>query len=302
MLAQTVDPLAWQPHAEVWLLVLAVVAMGLYVSRVIAPKVVLPDGEVAISTGRKVAFWLGVLTLWVSSDWPLHDIAEQSLYSMHMVQHLLLTYVMPPLFLMAIPPWLARLAIPDGGNGYRWLKRLASPVVAGILFNALTIFTHWTWIVNTAVTVGPFHYFVHLVLVASAFLMWTPVCGPWEELRLSTIGAAVYLFLMSVLPTIPGAWISLSETPVYEVYDHEPRLWGMSVLEDQQTAGLIMKIAGGTYLWVIITYLFFRQGLKHERHEREERPVVTEAQAARMREEAAAAAAARRRQVSQPTR
>ena len=52
--------------------------------------------------------------MWAVTDWPMHDIAEERLYWIHMVQHLVLTVVVPPLLLLAVPTWLARLIIGDG--------------------------------------------------------------------------------------------------------------------------------------------------------------------------------------------
>lgn len=254
-------------HTEVWLLVALVIAMGVYAVRVIGPKVV-PEGEPIVTRRQKGWFVAGVLTLWVASDYPLHDLSEQYLYSLHMVQHMLLTFVMAPMFWLAMPEWLARLLVPADGKGYRLLKRLASPIAAGLIFNALVALTHWSVIVNTSVQVGPFHYLVHLVVVASALLMWVPVCGPWPELRLSPMGQCIYLFMMSVLPTIPGAWLSLAGAPLYEVYDRPVRLWGVSVIDDQAMAGLFMKVIGGAYLWGVIIVIFFSWGLAEQKQSR----------------------------------
>ena len=52
---------------------------------------------------------------------------------------------------------------------------------------------------------------------------------------------------------------------MYQAYDIPQRMWGLSVTSDQQAAGLIMKLAGGTYLWTIITVIFFRWAQIHER-------------------------------------
>jgi putative membrane protein len=251
------DPIwRWQPHPDVWLLVAAVVALRVYAGRVVGPKVV-PEGTPPFRTRETVAFVAAVAVLWVSSDWPLHDIAEQRLYSAHMLQHLLLTMVMPPLFWLATPEWLARLVVRDGGRGHLVLSRLAKPVPALLIFNFLNLLTHWQWMVTTAVQNGPFHFTVHAVMVVAAFVMWIPVCGPWQEYRLSMPGQMVYLFLMSVFPTLPAAWLANSDSVVYSVYDHLPRLWGISALDDQIAAGMIMKLVEVAYLWVIITTIFF---------------------------------------------
>jgi putative membrane protein len=129
--------------------------------------------------------------------------------------------------------------------------------------------------VNTSVRVGPFHYFVHVSLVLFAFLMWMPVCGPVPELRLTLPVQMGYIFLMSVIPTIPSAFLIVAENPIYRAYDGPFRMWGISVIQDQQAAGLIMKLGGGFYLWTIITVLFFKWSARHLEAERQSR-VVTE--------------------------
>jgi putative membrane protein len=249
-------------HFEVWVLVAAVVGLGFYATRVVGPRAV--RGAEPITTGSQRAFFAaGVAVLWLASDWPVHDIAEQHLYWVHMVQHLLLTLVMPALFLLSIPTWLARLVIGHGRLRV-WVRRLGKPVVAGVAFNAAVVFSHWPAVVNASVASGPAHYAVHLLVVGCAFAMWMPVCGPLPELRMSLPGQMVYLFLMSVIPTVPGAWLTFAEGAVYSAYDIPQRLWGIDVTADQQAAGLIMKLAGGTYLWTIITYLFFTWASRHE--------------------------------------
>jgi putative membrane protein len=269
-LAVEAEPWRWQAHVEVWMVVAGVVALGGYVARVIAPKVPVTlrgDGP-AVTGAHKAWFALGVGVLWLSADWPLHDLAEQHLYVLHMVQHLLLTLVVPPVFWLATPPWLARLVVPPGSRVAAVLGRVARPVPAAVVFNALVVATHWTGVVNTSVASAPVHYLVHLVLVASAFLMWIPVCGPWPELRLGPAGTCVYLFTQSIIPTVPGAWLTMAGSPVYAAYDHLPRLWGISAVTDQQYAGLFMKLGGGAYLWGLIIVVFFRWALAQERDDR----------------------------------
>ena len=255
--AAAADAWRWQPHPEVWLLVLGVVGLSLYVTRVIGPKVV-PEGQPVLTRFQRANLAAGVLTLWVASDWPLHDLGEEYLFSLHMTQHLLLSYVMPVFFLLATPPWLARLVVPDGSGAYRWLRRFSRPLVAGLLFNAVVVFTHWPALVNEAVTNGPMHYAVHILVVATAVLMWMPVLGPFAEWRMASPLAVGYLFAMSLLPTVPASWLIFAEGSVYNVYDTAFRLWGVSVTSDQQTAGLIMKLVGGFYLWTVMAVIFFR--------------------------------------------
>ena len=251
------DAWRWQPHPEVWFLVLGVIALSLYVTRVIGPKAV-PAGQPILTRFQKINLVAGIATLWIASDWPLHDLGEEYLFSLHMVQHLLLSYVMPVFFLLATPQWLARLVVPEGSASYRWLHRFSRPIVAGLLFNGVVIFTHWPKLVNAVVLNGPAHYAIHVLVVASAVLMWMPVYGPFDEWRMSSPSAMVYLFAMSLLPTVPASWLIFADGSVYDVYDTPFRLWNVSVTSDQQAAGVVMKLVGGSYLWLHIFGIFFR--------------------------------------------
>jgi putative membrane protein len=253
----TADPLAFQWHPEVWLLVSFLTVAYVYMVRVIGPKAV-PAGHPVVSRANIVTFVAAMLTLWIASDWPLHDISEEYLYSAHMVQHMMLSYFLPPLALMATPTWLARVLLGDGAV-YKIVRWFAHPVVAGVLFNGAVMILHIPMLVNESVQNGPLHYLLHVMVVTTALLMWTPVCGPVPEFRIGVAGAMIYLFLQSVVPTVPAAWLTFAEGVVYDAYDTPVRLWGIDVISDQQLAGAIMKTAGGLFLWAIVIYLFFKR-------------------------------------------
>jgi putative membrane protein len=246
----------WQPHPEVWLLVVGVLALTWYAVRVVGPKVVEP-GQPVVTRSQLTWLGLGVVLLWFASDWPMHDIAEEYLFSAHMTQHMVLTYMVAPVFLLATPEWLARLVL---GRGLvkRAFFTLARPIPAALLFNGLLLLTHWSGVVNASVGNGLLHYVVHTGLVVTAFLLWTPVCGPLPELRISYPAQMAYLFVTSIIPTVPAGWLTFAEGAVYSAYDIPQRLWGIDVTEDQQFAGLIMKLVGGGFLWLIITVRFFQ--------------------------------------------
>jgi len=259
MLAQVPDPDPWrfQWHPEVWVLVGFLTIAYIYMVRVIGPRAVGPD-KPAVSRGNIAAFIGAMLMLWVASDWPLHDISEEYLYSAHMLQHMMLSFFVPPLVLLATPTWLLRVLV-GNGRAYQVLVFLTKPVVAAVAFNAVVIISHIPAVVNASVENGPLHYSLHFLVVMLSLLMWMPVVGPFPELQLTPIGKAVYLFLQSLVPTIPAAWLTFAEGSVYDVYDHPVRVWGTSVIADQQMAGAIMKIGGGVFLWTIIVFLFFKR-------------------------------------------
>jgi len=246
----------YQPHPEVWLLLVGIAALATYALRVVGPRAVRPD-EVIVSRAQAGWFVAAMLTLWFASDWPVHDIGEEYLYSVHMWQHLLLSYVVPPMFLLATPAWLARLVIGSGAV-YRIVRFLSRPVQATLLFNAVVVASHWPLVVNNAVSSSWLHYVTHVFVVGSAFVMWLPVASPLPELRYSLGAQMPYLFLQSIVPTVPVGFMVFAENAVYRSYDISTRVWGLSVEDDQQLAGAIMKVVGGTYLWVIIGILFIR--------------------------------------------
>lgn len=252
----------WQPHPEVWLLVGGLFVAWRYALRAIGPRAVLPDEPVS-TRGQRAWMATALVVLWLSSDWPVHDLAEEHLYSVHMSQHLLLTLVFPPLVLLGTPTWLARLVV-GSGRAYavlRWLTRL---IPATLLFNAYVILSHWPVIVDAAVASAPVHYGIHVVAVATAMLVWIPVCGPLPELRFSLPVQMAHLFLQSIVPTVPAGWLIFADRVVYDVYGYAGRIWGLTSVEDQQVAAAIMKIVGGTYLWLVIGVLFFRFAARHE--------------------------------------
>lgn len=260
-----IDVWRWVPHPEVWVLVGGLVLLYGYAGRVIGPKAV-PAGEPPVTTVQRRWFALGIGLLWVAADWPVHDIGEEYLYSVHMVQHTLLTLVVPPVMLLATPEWLARLVI-GRGRVEAVVRRFARPVPAALAFNALALLSHWQVVVNNASSNGLFHYGMHSALVTTAVLFWIPVCGPFPELRISPPSQMIYLFVASIVPTVPGAWLTFAEGAVYSVYDIPDRLWGISVTSDQQIAGLVMKLGAGSFLWLLITIIFFRWASQHDRRD-----------------------------------
>ena len=92
----------------------------------------------------------------------------------------------------------------------------------------------------------------------------------------------IYLFLQSVVPTVPAAWLTFAEGAVYRPYGEQPvRVWGLSVTDDQQLAGAIMKTGGSIFLWTIIVIIWFKRFSSNyrEEHDYHRRPVVTAAAA-----------------------
>jgi putative membrane protein len=278
VIARPTDIWVFHAHPEVWVLVGGLAACYVYAVRSIGPRAVAP-GERVVTRRQWAWFACGLLLLWAASDWPLHDLSEGYLYSAHMVQHMALGYFVPPMLLLATPEWLARLVVGDG-RAYRVVGWLSKPVVAGVAFNAVVMITHIPGLVNAAVEPGRanglLHYGLHFGLVLTSLLMWMPICGPLPERRISVGGKMIYLFAQSIVPTVPAGWLTFAEGAVYKAYDVTPRVWGLSVTEDQQLAGVIMKVGGSLFLWTLTTVLFFRRFMGNWEAENTFRRVRTE--------------------------
>ena len=253
------DPWRFQLHLEIWLLIAALIFGYVYAVRVIGPKVA-PAGHI-VSRRQVFTFSLMIGLLWLSTDWPMHDIAEEYLYSVHMVQHMSLTMFIPPLALMSTPEWLFRIIIGEGR-----VRRVAGfatkPVVAAIVYNVGVMVSHVPGVVNVSASNSPVHYLVHVFLMTTAFMMWTPLVSPAREWRVSDGTKMIYLFSMSFVPTIPAGWLTFAENPVYKHYNTPVRVWGANVMSDQQAAGAIMKLGGSVFMWIIIIFIFFRRFMR----------------------------------------
>lgn len=263
-------PWEWHAHPDVWTLIIVIVAAYTYAFRRLGPRVVEPG--VPVVTRRQVAtLATGVVLLWIAADYPMHDIGGNFLMSVHMLQHLMFTLVVPGILLAGTPAWLLRHTLVRPRVVYAVVRRLARPLPAAILFNTVTAVTHWPALVNLSLREHPVHFVVHAVMFTTALLMWLPVLNRLPELpSMSYPLRMLYLFLQSVLPTVPASFLTFAEKPVYRFYETVPRIWGMDVIEDQQLAGAFMKVIGGTILWGVIVTMFFRWYRQSERDKGDE--------------------------------
>jgi putative membrane protein len=213
-----------------------------------------------LEPGRRQRFLGGVAVLLVGATWPIHDLAESYLYSLHMVQHMLFTFVAAPLLLTGTPAWMWRAMFRPGPLRAVWAL-LTRPLVALIVANGVLLFMHWPEVVSLSVRSELAHFSLHTLLLGSAIVMWWPVLSPLPELPpLSRPGQLLYLFFQSLAPTIPASFLTFGTEPLYPIYATFPRIWGMDPLTDQLVAGLVMKLVGGAILWVVIAAVFFRWG------------------------------------------
>jgi len=257
--------LDWHLHLDVTLLCLGMLAGYWYAINDLRPRV---SDAGRVKRSQIVCFCLGVLVIYIAAGSPVHDLSEQYLLSMHMTQHLLFTMVAPPLLLIGIPAWLWQAAL-RGDNVMRVARVLTHPLVAFAAFNALIVLTHLPEVVDYSLTHHWFHFVVHVALFGTAMMMWWPILSNVPELpRLAEPYQMAYLFVQSVIPAVIGGFIVFSRTPVYEFYEHAPRVWGISAVEDQQIAAGLMKTFTPVILWSFIAFAFFRWYAREEAESR----------------------------------
>jgi cytochrome c oxidase assembly factor CtaG len=178
---------------------------------------------------------------------------DTSLFSVHMVQHVLLLLVAPPLIALSAPITLV-LRLSSASTRRRWIlpilhsrpvRFLAFPVTAWLIFAAVMWATHVSGLFDAALENPLVHDFEHGLFLASALLFWWPAIGldpaPW---RTSHPVRIVYVFLQMTQNTFLAVVILNVPTVLYRHYATLVRPWGPNALDDQKLAAGIMWLAG----------------------------------------------------------
>lgn len=216
------------------------------------------------TTAQKICFASGLLVMFASLNGPVHDLSDDYLFSAHMVQHLLLTFAVPPLLLAGTPGWMLRPIISRPG-----VRRVAQfftrPAICFVVFNLVIAGWHLPVFYNAAMAHHGLHILEHLMFMAAAVLMWWPLLSQLPELpRLAYPGQMLYSFLMSIPMSIVAVYIAMADHVLYPAYSATPRVLALSPLEDQLLGALIMWIPGGMIFMVIMTVVFFKWNARGE--------------------------------------
>jgi putative membrane protein len=226
------------------------------------------------SVWQPVSFVTGVLVMLLSLNGPLHDLGDNYLFSAHMVQHLILTLVMPPLLLVGTPDWLLRLLI-KRTIGLGLARILTNPLIAFGLYNIVLVGWHFPVFYGWALEDHNVHIVQHLMFMTTATLMWWPAVDPLPELsRMENPVRMLYLFVLSIPMAVLSALITLSEELIYGWYGDAPRLFDMSALDDQHLGGVIMWVPGSLVFWAAISILFYKWATRENREEEVQRAIL----------------------------
>ena len=226
-------------------------------------------------TRQRVAFFLTLAILVVALGPPLEDWATWYLLSAHMVQHILLTLVVPPLLLLGLPAWLIRPALtrfrPVARAGYA----LTRPAVGFGLSALVTLFFHVPAVMEASCTDPLLHGVERFSYVFAYLLFWWSIVGPLPEWpKLSEPLQCLLLFLQMLPMILVGAPITLANSVLYPMYtEHRFAPFAVDPIVDQQVAGLMMWVLGMVGMLIPLSFIFLRWASRQDAEARgEHRP------------------------------
>lgn len=212
------------------------------------------------ATLRPWLFGLGIASAYVALQSPIDKGGDEYLLSIHMVQHLILMMVSPPLVLLGIAGMRPPPA--DVLPRLRAVWSLATrPWAATLIFNAVLLVWHIPALYDATLTTESIHIVEHITFIGVGVIFWWPVVDPMRTTHQNPVSPFVKIAMLTIAgipPTVLGFMFALVGTPVYDFYARAPRLWGMSAVLDQQVAGVIMFGLGNIIYFLAISVVFLR--------------------------------------------
>jgi putative membrane protein len=214
---------------------------------------------------QQVAFHIGTLVGLIALVSPLDKLGDEYLFSAHMIQHLLLMFVIAPLWLVGTPGWLIDLMIPVRLLKFvGWFMR--SGTAFAVFVSVMTIW-HVPALYTLALHNDGVHIFEHLTFMGAALIGWWPVLAADNSFAspLSPPARLLYLFLLAIPMTALAAILTFSSTPLYSLYVQAPHIFGLGVMDDQRLGGLLMWLPTHMVLLLIASITFQQWFTEEER-------------------------------------
>ncbi len=210
---------------------------------------------------RQWFFGAGVAIGFIALLSPIDTGGDQYLFSLHMVQHLLLMMVAPPLCILGV----AGLRSPASGPPGPWRRAwafLVTPWSATLIFSGVLLVWHIPVLYDATLTTEPIHIVEHLSFIAVGVIFWWPIVDPMRGADrrrwVGTFAKIAMLVSSGVPPTVLGLIYTVAPHAFYDFYARAPRLWGLSPVIDQQLAGVVMFGAGNLIYFAAVVMVFWR--------------------------------------------
>jgi cytochrome c oxidase assembly factor CtaG len=226
-----------------------------------------PDERHRPSVWRAILFAGGILTILVALVSPLDSLGDQ-LMVMHMVQHMLLLDIAPILLILGLTKVLLRPVTRRLQRIERRAGFLAHPVFAVIFYAGLLWMWHMPALYDAAQGNSVIHALEHLCFFAAGSLYWWHVLSPIRSrMRLAGLGPVTYMAGGKLLVGILGIVLAFAPRVIYPFYAHQPHYWGLTPLDDQMMAGLVMALEQSIVMGIALVILFVNMLNETERTE-----------------------------------
>ena len=211
-------------------------------------------------TGKAVLFYAGIGLLTVMFMSPLHTLGEFFLLSAHMLTMMLVIFVVAPLVLLGLPGWLlAPVALHPAVKPV--LRFLTRPAVDLVHFNLAFLVIHLPVALKLLMfSTDVLHYLTYFAILGSALLMWWPVMNPLPRALpgAGLKGQLIYLVALLFAHNPFSSVFSYAPGLIYPWYADAPRVFGLSPVQDQNLAGVLMGVVYMTALLVATAAVFAR--------------------------------------------
>ena len=204
-----------------------------------------------------VYFLLGLLVLWLALETPIDPISDRYLDSVHMLQHVLLAFVAPPLLLLGLSREMAARLVRVPG-----LRAVTEPVPAQLIAAVIMVGWHVPFLYELTLRNEDIHIGEHLMFIASGVVLYWPIIGATSAHARWTMSPGARLVYM-LLATLPQDGVALalifSRVTFYPYYAEAPRLVaGYTAVIDQTIAGAVLMVFGKVTLGIAAAVVFFR--------------------------------------------
>ncbi|MGE5635812.1 MAG: cytochrome c oxidase assembly protein [Nocardioidaceae bacterium] len=219
---------------------------------------------------RQAAFFaLGTLALLAAVATPIDGLGGDYLFSAHMVQHLLIGDIAAVFMLLGLSRVILRPVTRRLVAVERALGPLAHPLTGLVLWIALMYLWHVPALYDAALEHPVVHLLEHVSFFAAGVALWWPLVQPIPmRVRLQGLWPVAYLAAAKASLAVLGLYLTWSTSVLYDYYEHVPRIWGLSAIEDQNVGGAIMMVEQSLSFVIALAVLFVASLARSEAEQR----------------------------------